>query len=602
MPRIPLRTEPYSSPARQQRHYKSKRDRTLKALGSASHINGSQFAIILVNAKGDVETYASELFKVKLPAWFDEAVKTEARQILLNDKTARANQPQASGPPLVEVELAPDSGEVYRVSSDVLAMTPPFEVPPSAAHATPTKPRPTPPQLSPIDPDLANQLYKPSGEDAELLTPTSLPSLTPSTSETLTSFSSGMTASALDEWFCNKFHCLQQTTCKLVAKCWIKVIEPKKQNKYPYQKGEESKPEWWPENIRHKEPDHLLKHERNTLLLAILNSGRAPIARLELSTAEAMAHIQPDKFAILREIYDMAKEQELRRIDPNYKPRAPLTVVAVPPRMASPFDDTTDNEVSTPATALGKHPRSADENATHVDRLPRQSRRIVLTSPARGHTMTRADSLPTLRDFPATCSTRRHHRASFVPSPQHSIPFSASTTPFAFAVQSSLPNMISPNTFSHQEELALSQVWAAENIPQYHLPPPAPSRAATMYNFADTSSSEQYTSSAAYDDVAQSVARRVSMPLQPSLLDPVDTLPPPSPNSIAMMMWAQGLPGPSSGVSDPEPLPSPSYPISAIEFARQHSWTTDFHVPDKNTASADIPGTPPLKTNPSDDE
>ena len=54
MPRIPVRVEPYSSPSKQHRHYKSKRDQVLRSLGKAAYINGSQFALLLVSARGDV--------------------------------------------------------------------------------------------------------------------------------------------------------------------------------------------------------------------------------------------------------------------------------------------------------------------------------------------------------------------------------------------------------------------------------------------------------------------------------------------------------------------------------------------------------------------
>lgn len=64
---------------------------------------------------------------------------------------------------------------------------------------------------------------------------------------------------AIDNYYSTRFAALQQATCKLVVKAWIKVIEPKKQMKYPYNKGEELKPVWWPEGVRHREPDHLSK-------------------------------------------------------------------------------------------------------------------------------------------------------------------------------------------------------------------------------------------------------------------------------------------------------------------------------------------------------
>ncbi len=60
----------------------------------------------------------------------------------------------------------------------------------------------------------------------------------------------------------------QQNACKLIAKAWIKAVEPKKQSTHPYTGKDEKAPDWWPrpwgttkdERVRHKEPDHLLRH------------------------------------------------------------------------------------------------------------------------------------------------------------------------------------------------------------------------------------------------------------------------------------------------------------------------------------------------------
>ena len=49
------------------------------------------------------------------------------------------------------------------------------------------------------------------------------------------------------------------------------------------------------------------------------------MSRLELSTAEAVAHIQPDKMSILREIYEVAKERESRRQDLGVCPKVPFS-------------------------------------------------------------------------------------------------------------------------------------------------------------------------------------------------------------------------------------------------------------------------------------
>ena len=59
----------------------------------------------------------------------------------------------------------------------------------------------------------------------------------------------------------------QQNACKLIAKAWIKAVEPKKQSTHPYTGKDEKAPDWWPkpwgqtkeERVRHKEPDHLLR-------------------------------------------------------------------------------------------------------------------------------------------------------------------------------------------------------------------------------------------------------------------------------------------------------------------------------------------------------
>lgn len=68
----------------------------------------------------------------------------------------------------------------------------------------------------------------------------------------------------------NCFEEFQQVPCKLLAKAWIRIIEPKKQSTYPYKNGDSSKPYWWPASCVHREPDHLKKDERINLLINIL--------------------------------------------------------------------------------------------------------------------------------------------------------------------------------------------------------------------------------------------------------------------------------------------------------------------------------------------
>ncbi len=73
---------------------------------------------------------------------------------------------------------------------------------------------------------------------------------------------------AVWELYDERFRGLQQSACKIMAKAWIKLIEPKKQSNHPYTGSDAGAPDWWPKpwgptkegRVRHKEPDHLHKH------------------------------------------------------------------------------------------------------------------------------------------------------------------------------------------------------------------------------------------------------------------------------------------------------------------------------------------------------
>lgn len=65
---------------------------------------------------------------------------------------------------------------------------------------------------------------------------------------------------AVQEFYTQCFKVIQQNTCKIVAKSFIKEIAPKKQGRHPYSKGNKSAPAWWPKDkVRHIEPDHQSK-------------------------------------------------------------------------------------------------------------------------------------------------------------------------------------------------------------------------------------------------------------------------------------------------------------------------------------------------------
>lgn len=89
---------------------------------------------------------------------------------------------------------------------------------------------------------------------------------------------------ALTEYLLMCFDALQQLTCKALAKLWIKELEPKKQTRFPYNRGDRSKPKWWPADVRHREPDHLMKGERTRLLVALCTTPHAPVAKFRRSS------------------------------------------------------------------------------------------------------------------------------------------------------------------------------------------------------------------------------------------------------------------------------------------------------------------------------
>jgi hypothetical protein len=111
-----------------------------------------------------------------------------------------------------------------------------------------------------------------------------------------------------------RFKDMQQSACKVMGKAFVKLVEPKKQTHHPYTKGNAHAPSWWPitageDQVRHKEPDHLLKPERIRLLIHILRMIVEPyprqhpsvqklklnIKKLEEITMEAMSNWFNDK-------------------------------------------------------------------------------------------------------------------------------------------------------------------------------------------------------------------------------------------------------------------------------------------------------------------
>ncbi|KAI9791940.1 MAG: hypothetical protein M1816_003209 [Peltula sp. TS41687] len=115
------------------------------------------------------------------------------------------------------------------------------------------------------------------------------------------------------------FNVLQQAACKIIAKAWVKAKHPRKQSTHPYRGNSETRPEWWPATVLHKEPDHMKKPGRVELLIHMLRLEDVTIEMLEKVTDELVnAPVVANRSMVLREIYKVAKMEKrysLQEID-----------------------------------------------------------------------------------------------------------------------------------------------------------------------------------------------------------------------------------------------------------------------------------------------
>ncbi|KAF7590184.1 hypothetical protein BBP40_003157, partial [Aspergillus hancockii] len=133
--------------------------------------------------------------------------------------------------------------------------------------------------------------------------------------------------SLLRKYYEKAFESLQQINCRILAKAYIKLVEPRKQVNYPYNgrkiisgssqqfDPELTKPGWWPSGVTHREPDHLLKAERIRLLVHILcelrSSHAINVDKLKEADQSIRRQILPsERLHVLDEIYSVREEEE----------------------------------------------------------------------------------------------------------------------------------------------------------------------------------------------------------------------------------------------------------------------------------------------------
>ncbi|WFD30348.1 hypothetical protein MSPP1_001366 [Malassezia sp. CBS 17886] len=325
MPRIPLRVEPYDTPAKQHRHFRCKRDQVLRALGKASYINGSQFTILWVSPRGDVETYASAALQDRLNDWFRKSgIVDEARECTRAYKAAPMQPPDTITAEDLLEDVADDMSSTGQTPGAPLMDDPfldswPAKMPgPSPEWSAALRKRSTPGDTSiseaEVPPHAAGRSMSATHARSHSIASASgsRAAASPALPQHTVALADKAARTAMLEL---RFNQLQQVMCKMIAKEWIKAVEPKKQTKWPYNKGDDGRPPWWPACVRHREPDHLMKPERHALLLAVLRSDHPGVGRLQLATAEVSALMKVGKLNYLMDVYRIGKEEERLRGD-----------------------------------------------------------------------------------------------------------------------------------------------------------------------------------------------------------------------------------------------------------------------------------------------
>lgn len=373
-----VRSTPFRSPRRAAAHFRASRADVLRQLGLASYINGSHFAILMVGPAGDSEVYASEALQQLLDACFSpqllQRAKDAAARVNLRKAQDRSAEETVGGDVFgptgaaiampqepLEFDEADDSEDetlarergvpytkkqdsvpsvLHRPSSAAGASADPSSQPaPIQQLPTPSRPQfqSTTPTATPSSPPLVATRVTRSlsllNADPPNLSP-SLSSSAISPSATPTYVPHTFNPTTLAAWYTDRFATFPQKVSKTICKLWVKVVEPDKQIKFPYVSGEAKQPSWWPANVRHKEPDHLIKPgpsaiahgcvdevvgaeadlgdppaERITLLATLLRATSHPVTDFERATGRASALIPARSAPTLDMIYKVAREE-----------------------------------------------------------------------------------------------------------------------------------------------------------------------------------------------------------------------------------------------------------------------------------------------------
>lgn len=331
----PLISRPFKSHRRAKLYHRRQRNVVLKLLGNMAQVSNSHFALLWITQDGAVETLTSQALSMLSDDLFSFNAIERAKERVArfqeehNDNSSGVAQSTADvyGPrSIVALEDAIDDEIDFEADSeddmDETHMSQQLNIPqqPTAAPTRPNdsgpaqlfvlqQPTPTRPANTAASIALASPLVDPTTATEAASSSSSLSSESPDTaSPSLVATAVGpdgrvlvrhsFTPSTLASWYEERFNQLPQKTSKIILRTIIRELEPMKVNHWPYTGGQDSKPPWWPDGVRHKEPDHLLKQGELPLVpRSNLHRSSLPTERITLlDTLLRRMNVSPERF------------------------------------------------------------------------------------------------------------------------------------------------------------------------------------------------------------------------------------------------------------------------------------------------------------------
>ncbi|CZR51410.1 uncharacterized protein PAC_01285 [Phialocephala subalpina] len=101
----------------------------------------------------------------------------------------------------------------------------------------------------------------------------------------------------VEKFYIARFNDMQHGSSRMMARAFVELLEPQKQRHYPYAKGNDKAPPWWPKTtgekrVQHEEPDQLLKPERVRLLVHILRMVLEPFEKQHPSVQQSGLNVE----------------------------------------------------------------------------------------------------------------------------------------------------------------------------------------------------------------------------------------------------------------------------------------------------------------------